>query len=200
MNIRNLKNHSQRDATINTKDLETILNYVKVNDFHLYMYLSFVSYFFLRPLEVCRLKVKDINLQDKVICVEIKQKEYKTKIIPDLMINEITQLIENHGKECFLFTPDGVALSLTELDNRRNYFSRRFKKVRDFLKLSKNYTVYSFRHTYITKVYKELRKEFNQETSLSKLRLITGHTSDAIHKYIHYIDAELPEDYSELLK
>lgn len=35
---------------------------------------------------------------------------------------------------------------------------------------------------------------------MSTLRLITGHESEAIRKYIHYIDAELPDDYSDLLQ
>ena len=35
----------------------------------------------------------------------------------------------------------------------------------------------------------------------SKLMLITGHTSMvALQKYLRDIDAELPEDYSEMLK
>lgn len=68
------------------------------------------------------------------------------------------------------------------------------------MKLGKGYSLYSFRHTYITKVYKKLRKQFTIDETVEKLKLITGHESEAIQRYIHLIDAELPEDYSDLLK
>lgn len=36
--------------------------------------------------------------------------------------------------------------------------------------------------------------------AIDELSLITGHTSNAIWKYIRVNDVELPEDYSNLLK
>lgn len=195
------KTQSKRDRTISSDDLDKILTYLEKEDPLLSLYVEFISYFFLRPIEVARLRVGDINLTDKLISVEIKQKEYKTKIIPELIFDKIKKHIPGTAdKDNFVFAPDGVGQWPTKESNKRDYYSKRFKKVKDELKLDERYTLYSFRHTYITKVYKELRKTFDKDESMSKLRLITGHESDAIYKYIHYIDAELPEDYSDLLK
>lgn len=61
--------------------------------------------------------------------------------------------------------------------------------------------MYSFRHTFITKLYRELPKNHSQFETKSTLMLITGHsTMTALDKYLRDIDAELPEDYSDLLK
>jgi len=61
-------------------------------------------------------------------------------------------------------------------------------------------TLYSFQHTFVTKVYRELRKTSSPFETKSKLMLITGHsTMTALEKYLRDIDAEVPQDYSDLL-
>ena len=79
-------------------------------------------------------------------------------------------------------------------------FSKRFKNVKDHFKLGDEYGMYSFKHTFITKLYRNLRKEMSQHEAKSNLLPITGHsTMTALEKYLRDIDAELPEDYSRLL-
>ena len=64
-----------------------------------------------------------------------------------------------------------------------------------------DYGLYSFRHTFITKLYREICKTSSPFEAKSKLMLITGHSSmTALEKYLRDIDAELPADYSELLR
>lgn len=61
--------------------------------------------------------------------------------------------------------------------------------------------MYSFRHTFITKLYRELVKGSTPFEAKSKLMLITGHAStSALEKYLRDIETELPDDYSSLLK
>ncbi|TLP70125.1 site-specific integrase, partial [Maribacter sp. ACAM166] len=61
--------------------------------------------------------------------------------------------------------------------------------------------LYSFRHTYITKLYRKLLKDTSPFAAKSNLMLITGHKSmSALEKYLRDIDAELAKDYSDLLK
>lgn len=102
-----------------------------------------------------------------------------------------------------LFTPEKIGAEWdTDINNKRNYFSKRFKRVvKDHFNLGADYGLYSFRHTYITKLYRALVKESSPFEAKSKLMLITGHTTmTALEKYLRDIDAELPEDYSEMLK
>jgi hypothetical protein len=70
------------------------------------------------------------------------------------------------------------------------------KVVKDHFNLGNDYDLYSFRHTYITKLYRELAKSYAPFDTKSRLMLITGHASmTALEKYLRDIDAELPEDY-----
>lgn len=88
------------------------------------------------------------------------------------------------------------------MQNRRDYFTKRFKSVvKDHFNLGTDYTMYSFRHTYITKLYRKLVQDSSPAIAEGQLMLITGHsTIIALRKYLRDIDAELPADYSEMLK
>ena len=124
------------------------------------------------------------------------------KIIPEIIINEIPD-ISKFNPEHFLFTPTGYGLEWNTLENnKRDYFSKRFNEVvKKEFKLDKDYGLYSFRHTFITRLYRKLRETNSQQIAKSELMLITGHaTLTALDKYLRDIDAELPLDYSHLLK
>lgn len=155
----------------------------------------------LRPIEVCRLRIEDIDIKDKKLYVKAKNKAVKIKIIPDHLLKEIPDLSEM-DKKLLLFTSEKIGGDWDANEtNRRDHFSKRFKKVKDHFGLDINYGMYSFRHTFITKLYQELRKEYTQFEAKSRLMLITGHaTMTALEQYLRDIDAELPEDYSNLIK
>jgi len=57
----------------------------------------------LRPIEVCRLQVKSINIKEKKLHFEAKNKTYKTKIIPDILLKELPDL-SAYEPDCYLFT------------------------------------------------------------------------------------------------
>ena len=114
-----------------------------------------------------------------------------------------TKTNEHQQKEALLFTPNQIGgYWEAELGNRRDYFTKRFKRVvKDHFKLGIDYGLYSFRHTYITKLYRALLKDSSPFEAKSKLMLITGHSSMAAsEKYLRDIHAELPQDYSEMLE
>ena len=197
-----LKSIPQKHKTYTQKEQENIFEYLETKDPMLLLYIKFISYGFMRPIEVCRLKVNNINLSEKTIQFKAKNGLLKTKIIPELLWNDLPDL-SILKKESVLFTPEEFGAKWdTAVDNRRDYFSKRFKRVvKDEFKLGEDYGLYSFRHTYITKVYRELRQTASPFEAKSNLMLITGHTSMAsLEKYLRDIDAELPEDYSKMLK
>ncbi len=118
----------------------------------------------------------------------------KFKDLPDL---------SSLDKDSFLFTPDkyGGYWEASE-DNKRDHFTKRFKKVvKDPFQLGQEYGLYSFRHTFITKLYRSLVNDSSPFEARSKLMQITGHSSmTALEKYLRDIDAELPKDYSDRLR
>ena len=102
----------------------------------------------------------------------------------------------------FLFTPEriGGEWDIDEI-NKRDAFSKRFKVVKNHFGLGKEYGLYSFRHTSITKLYRQFRKNMSAFEAKSHLKLITGHTTmTALEQYLRDIDAQLPADYYDLLE
>ncbi|MFV8374025.1 tyrosine-type recombinase/integrase [Flavobacterium sp. GSP11] len=196
-----LKSTPERNKTYSTTQEVDIFNYLKNNDDLLLLFIQFVSYNHLRPVEVVRLRIKDVNIKDKLIYVRAKNKAVKIKIIPEILLSTLPDL-EKYNPESFLFTPNGIGYDWTTGEtDKRDYFSKRFKKVKDSLGLGKDYGLYSFRHTFITKLYKELVKNSTPFEAKSKLMLITGHTTmTALEKYLRDIDAVLPDDYSKHIK
>lgn len=197
-----LKTTPERNKTYTLQTQEDIFSYLEENNPLLLLYIKFISYNFLRPIEVNRLKVGDLNLKEKTLRFKAKNSPFKTKIIPDLLLQELPDL-EKMNKSDFLFTPEklGGKWDSTE-ESKRDYFTKRFKKVvKDHFSLGKDYGLYSFRHTYITKLYRNFRETYSPNEAKSRLMQITGHASmTALEKYLRDIDAELPEDYSEMLK
>ena len=200
--ITNEKTKAKTDRTFTRLELTNIVNWLRDNDPYLLLYIKFVAYNFLRPIEVNRLKVKDINLQDGLLYFKAKNKPLKTKRIPSIFIEDIKAInLHLYDKEFYLFTPNNKPeLWDIKATSRRDYFSKRFKKVKDKFNLGLEYGLYSFRHSFITNLFKYLRTVENKTYSqtIEVLQPITGHESkEALEKYIHTIDANIPDDWSD---
>lgn len=197
-----LKTKAEKNKTYTPTQEKEVFEYLEQNDSLLLLYIKFISYNFLRPVEVNRLRVRDIDFKDKKLYVKTKNKALKVKIIPDILIKELPDL-SKLNQDNYLFTPNGLGLEWdAEENNRRDSFSKRFKTViKDHFKLGSEYGLYSFRHTFITKLYRNLRETKSPFEAKSILMNITGHSSmNALEKYLRDIDAELPEDYSNLFR
>jgi len=196
-----LRTTPKRNKTYTPKQEREILKYLEENDPILLLFIQCMSYNFLRPIEVCRLKISDLDIEDKKLYLKAKNKAVKIKIIPDLLIEKLPDLTQM-DKTHFLFTPEKIGGEWFADDiNKRDHFSKRFKTVKDHFGLGLDYGLYSFRHTTITKLYRELRKGASPFEAKTKLMVITGHTTMvALEQYLRDIDAELPEDYSAMLK
>ncbi len=200
-NIPVLKTKATKNRAYTNEEAKQIFKHLEHKNTDLLLFIKFVSYNFLRPVEVCRLRVKDIDLKNKVLYVKTKTKALKTKRIPNILIKDIQKYIKEASQEAFLFTAEGVGYTQTNEADRRNYFSKQYSKVRKALGFSKEYNIYSFRHTFITKIYRELRKTKGKFETYDALMQITGHsTISALQKYLRDIDAELAEDYSKYIE
>jgi integrase len=190
-----------RHKTYSPELLENIDSYLRKNEKVLRLFIQFISYNFLRPIEVCRLKIEDIDVVDKKLTVKAKNQALKTKRIPQIMLDEMPD-ISNYNKKDYLFNMNSLGGTWdTKESNRRDYFTKRFKNVKEHFGLGADYTMYSFRHTYISRLYRELEKVYSPHQLKSELMHITGHSSmKALEAYLREIDASLPKDYSKYLK
>ncbi|MFC0604590.1 tyrosine-type recombinase/integrase [Winogradskyella pulchriflava] len=196
-----LKATPKRNKSFSPKQENEIFSYLEKSDKTLLLFIKFICYALLRPIEICRLKIKDIDIPDKKLYVVAKNQPVKIKIIPEILLKEIPSLKDfdpNHP----LFSKDslGQEWSVKE-SSRKDYYTKQFKAVKDNFNLNSDYGLYSFRHTYIAKMYKKLARESSPHKAKSDLMLITGHTSmSGLENYLRSIDAQLPKDYSNLLK
>ena len=200
--ISNEKTKVKTDRTFTKTELKNIVDWLKYTDPYLLTYIRFIAYNFLRPVEVNRLKVKDINLEESLLYFQAKNKPLKIKRIPSIFIEDIKSLnLHLYNKEYFLFTPKNEPADWDSSDNsRRDTFSKRFKKVKDKFNLGSQYGLYSFRHSFITNLFRYLRsvEKKSYSEAIEVMQPITGHeTRVALERYIHQIDADIPEDWSE---
>lgn len=128
LEISNLKTKEKRDPTYSKKQVDAIIPWLEKNDPVMEMFVYFVSYLFWRPKENCRLQVKDINMEDRLITEATKTKGVKTKIIPEILIDKLKDYLKGADPEDYVFTPNGLGKWESQLGNRRNYFSKRYKK------------------------------------------------------------------------
>jgi integrase len=197
-NIPVLRSIPKRNKSYTTEEHEKIFTYLKKEDPLLLLYIKFISYNLLRPIEVCRLKIKDINVADRTLQFKAKNSPLKIKLIPKKILDELPDL-SKLNPDFHLFTPIKIGgLWDTDDVNKSNYFSKRFKTVvKQHFNLDINQTLYSFRHTFITILYQSLVKGSSPHAAKSELMGITGHTTMiALEKYLRNIDAVLPNDYS----
>ena len=200
--ISNEKTKAKTDRTFTKKELKEIVDWLRKNDPYLLLYIRFIAYNFLRPVEVNRLKVKDINLEESLLYFKAKNKPLKVKRIPSIFIEDIKAMnLHLYNKEDFLFTMNDKPSDWVSDDNsKRDAFSKRFKVVKDKFNLGAKYGLYSFRHSFITNLFRTLRTTENKSYSeaIEFLQPITGHeTREALEKYIHTHDMDIPKDWSD---
>jgi len=189
----------KRNITYKPEQVADIFDYVAEKDPHLMLFIKFIAYGFLRPVEVCRLKIEDVDVKNKRLYVKAKNKISKIKIIPEILLKELPNTENKNSTICYFGRYEvGVDWEASP-SSKRGDFTTRFKKIKDHFGLSNNHGLYSFSHTYITKLYRKLRETKTTFEAKSHLMMITGHeTMDALNKYLRDIDAELPEDFSKL--
>ena len=197
-----LRSNPEKHKRYTTEKQQEIFKHLESVDPVLLLFIKFISYNFLRPIEVCRIRVKDINVKNQTIQFKSKTKNSKTKIIPEILFRALPNLTDL-DPELLLFTPDKIGgVWIANEVNRRDHFSKRFRKtVKKHFNLGSDYGLYSFRHTFITKLFHKLKEEMTPNEAKNNLMMITGHTTMvALEKYLRDIDADLPEDYSALFK
>lgn len=198
--IQKLKSKPVKNRPFDENEIIDIFRELKDVDPLMLLYVKFVYYNLLRPIEINRLLVKDINLSTKTITFRAKNKTSKEKIIPEVLLKDIPDFSDlnpmNH-----LFTPTGLGqIWETNENQRRDYFTKRFNKIKTRLGYDSRYGLYSFRHSAIKKLYSSSLKHHSPHAAKSNIMLITGHTSMAsLEKYLRDLDAELPDDYSNLM-
>lgn len=182
-------------------EVKAIRDYLLENDKQLYHYIQFVIYTFLRPREIIRLKVSDINLREKYLKVETKSERKKIKKLVGPVLDWLEEInINNLPSDAHLFTNLGSYFVWTATEKSKvDHFGNRFAKVKEKLKFNGDYGIYSFRHTAAMDLFHAFMKQgMTEHESILKLMPITGHASEtALRNYLRDIGGMLPKDYGQ---
>lgn len=191
------KNKAYTNAQINK-----IRDYLLKNNPYLLKYLQFVTYAFLRPIEVNRLKVGDIDIKNGRISVKTKTSKHESILIISKLQETInTMNIEKYPKDYFLFTKDQKPnVWITQWEKQRQeWFMKQFRKVKIHFHLGSEYSIYSFRHSFALNLYNKFISDgLTDLQAKHKLMTITRHKSlSGLSNYLRDIGAFVPEDYSD---
>lgn len=173
-----LKARSDTHVAFTETELLRMKSWMDLNDPYLSLFCKFIGYAFLRPAEIMRLRIRNIDLDRKLIVVpesmeKTGQKKYK--MIQELFWPEIEKLqLQQYPPDYFLFTNSGEPGLVAA---GKNHFSSRFSKMKKELHLSRKQTMYGIRHTYVAMLLESGAK-------IHHVMGLTGHESiSSFEKY-----------------
>jgi integrase len=175
-------------------EIAKIEEWLKENDPYTLLFCRFIYFSMIRPIELTRLQVKDIDLKNRTIkipAIKSKTKIAQTVPIMDKFWPFIMEMkLENFPPEYFLFS---ARKTPSPFPTTRDYFTDKFKRVKVALNLLDEQTMYSFKHTSVCKMLKNGAPE-------SQIRKYSRHTtSEAFNAYARSFNLERADDLSKFL-
>jgi integrase len=170
--IKNLPtDYGTKNKPYSNEEVAEMKEYILKNDPYLWTIITFIYYSFMRPVELRRLQVKDIDLKQNVIRIAVEQSKTKRydiiPIAPALRKVILTMNLENYDKNCFLFSGSKKP---SKNPMGENYMTKHFKKVKEHFGFDNDYTLYGFKHTACVNWYKE-------EKDIIKIQKMSRHTT-----------------------
>jgi site-specific recombinase XerD len=152
-NIKKLREEQTKSIALSPEHLKIIMSEIKQIDTETYLFCLFVFYTFIRPIELRRLKVGQVNLQSQKIVIygnQSKNKKTEYVMLPDPLKKELqeTKFLERNTEE-MLFSDK------TPIQYSRNKYSILFSEIVRKNNLPKDYSLYCLKHTGVVEYYKK---------------------------------------------
>lgn len=199
--IPTLKTTPTKNKPFSAEMLKKIIDYTKANDPYLYLFLKTMWFGLLRPIEVTRIKVESINLNENILQLETKtnSSEFIRIVEPLAKIFKSFDL-QSAEPNFHVFTKfEKPAEWITNVEkSREDFFTRKFKVVKNHFNIESDYGLYSFRHNAALSQYHfYISKGFNQYEATSKVQENMRHQDlNTTKKYLRDIGAYINKDYS----
>ncbi len=198
--IKKLKENPKKHKSYTDAQIKVMREYMDKNDPYLRKFTQFITYAFLRNVEVCRLKVGDIDLENRRLYVQTKTEAQEVVPIIGSLAKVIEQMeLHKYKSTDFIFSDSETcgAWNVSE-KTKTNHFYDRFAIMKKELELDADQTLYSFKHTAASNLYNSLASEGKaNEQVLMELMGFTRHkTKSQLKKYLRGIGASLAKDYS----
>ena len=206
--LKKRKENPQKNKPFTPEEIKEIRKYLVANDPGLLTFIRFVAFAFLRPAEVVRLTVGDVDLKNNRLSVKTKTETRATvRIVPQLANDIKAMQLHKFKKTDYILTPGNTPGSWlnqrngnpTAENTRTKEFSDRFTKVKDHFNFGSEYGIYSFRHSFVIDLYNSFVNA-GATTIEAEMRMlpITRHKSlTGLRKYLRDVGALMPKDYGK---
>ena len=146
--------YGEKNTAYTDQQIKEIIAYCKENDEYLYYFICFIYYALMRPAEIKRLKVENIDMDRKLIRIYSHQSKVKNHdILPiaDTLYEVLLKMeINKFPKDYYIFSLDKQP-GLNKLGN--NWTGNHYKPIKEHFNLGPNYTIYGFKHTAVCRWY-----------------------------------------------
>jgi len=191
LNIKNIPQTSERNEIYSEEELSALMEWMEQNDSYLLLFCKFIYYTMIRPVELTRLQIKNIDLKNRVIKIPASKSKNKCAFsvpIMDIFMPSIEAMkLETYPPDYFLFSSRKCPFIEP---TTRDYFTSKFKKAKDALGISDNQTMYGLKHTSICQLLRKGAPE-------SEIRKYSRHkTSEAFNAYSRQFNMERASDLS----
>jgi integrase len=184
-------------------DLKRIKAELLLKDPYLIYFIHFILYTLLRPIEICRLLVRDLDTEEGLLSVETKTAKLSRRRIIDKIKPSIKAMkLQGVPGHFNLFSNENKPKDWSNRGekSRANDFGRRFKIIKDNLGYGREYGLYSFRHTAIVDLYdSKVDSGMGEQEIIFELMPISQHKSiSGIKNYLRKHKQSLPPDHSHI--
>lgn len=191
-----VKNHP-----FNELQIKKIKEYLEKEDPQLLNYIRVLAYSFLRTRDVADLRVKDVEIRFKQLTVrDTKTKSIDKVYMIDPLLKIFTEMeISNYPGDYNIFTPTNKPAEWnSSLGSKSNYFSKRFRKVKEHFGFGDEYGIYSFRHSFAVYLLDTfMNRGLSYTEAVNEMLPITRHQSvQALENYLREKKNMLPKDYT----
>lgn len=156
-NLKKLKIiETEEREILKQEELTKISNHLEKNDFNFYVFTQLVYSCLLRPIEIYRLQIKNIDFENKLIVLsgeKTKNHKYRKIVIPNELWNKTSDFWENLQKinqDYYIFS-DKHTPGKKQIEES-NTASIKWRKMIKELNLKESIQLYGLRHTAITKL------------------------------------------------
>ena len=185
---------SQKNIPFSDNQFQKVIDWVRENDPLLHRFCRCFVYLGIRPNEAVKIKLGDIDFTERTIMIwarETKTGVGMKKRIFDIHWQDFEKY-ELYPPNYYLFTAGQNEPGKNSTS--RDYFTKRFKKLKNTLGLNTYQTMYALRHTFLIMLYKS-------GVELKDLMKLTGHkTISALQIYLQRHLDEPGNDISDKIR
>jgi integrase len=192
--LKKLPTMSETHVAYTNDQVNEAFKFMQEHDQQMLLYCKFVGLGFIRCNEARNLKIGDIDFNRRTVTISAGYSKTRRRVVKPLLGKFFEYLFElklyDHAPEHYIFTNTGQP---GEEQVGKNYFRKRFKKLKDDFKLSDKHTIYGFRHTFVSQLIENGAK-------WHEVMKYTGHTTmEAFSNYVRSLHVKPAEDLSKFL-